>query len=48
MVLNALVYLFERYLKREVGDLGFKLASKQRNLPVVLFKAQVQLILNQL
>jgi integron integrase len=48
VVLNSLVYLFERYLKREVGDLGFKLASKQRNLPVVLSKTEVKLILNQL
>lgn len=48
VVLNSLVYLFEKYLKREVGDLGFRLASKQRSIPVVLSKLEVQLILNQL
>ena len=48
VVLNSLVYLFEKYLKRKVGDLGFKLASKQRSIPVVLSKLEVQLILNQL
>lgn len=48
VVLNSLVYLFEKYLNRKVGDLGFKLASKQRSVPVVLSKLEVQLILNQL
>lgn len=48
VALNALVYLFQKYLKRDIGDLGFKLASKQRNLPVVLSKLEIQLILNQL
>ena len=48
VVLNSLVYLFERYLKREVGDLGFKLASKHRNLPIVLSKTEFKLILDQL
>ena len=48
LVLNSLVYLFERYLKREVGDLGFKLASKHRNLPIVLSKTEFKLILDQL
>jgi len=38
VALNALVYLFQKYLKRDIGDLGFKLVSKQRNLPVVLSK----------
>ncbi|MFT6094087.1 MAG: hypothetical protein ACJA2Q_001989 [Pseudohongiellaceae bacterium] len=28
--LNAIAFLFEKYLKREMGDLGFKLASKRR------------------
>lgn len=46
--LNALVYLFEKYLKREVGDLGFKLAVKQRQLPTVLSPALVGQILSKL
>ena len=48
VVLNSLVYLFEKHLKRPVGDLGFKLASKQRHLPEVLGKEQIQRILDQL
>ena len=48
VVLNALIYLFEKHLKRKVGDLGFKLATKQRQLPIVLSRAEVNLILNQL
>ncbi len=46
--LNALVYLYQKVLKREVGDLGFKLATKQRTLPTVLTPREVQLILSQL
>ncbi len=48
VVLNSLVYLFQKYLKRDVGDLGFKLASKQRTLPIVLSKREIRLILDQL
>lgn len=46
--LNALVYLFEKFLKRKVGDLGFKLAVKQRQLPTVPSKPNVTEILAQL
>ncbi len=46
--LNALVYLFEKFLKRQVGDLGFKLARKQRSLPTVLTPGEVARILEQL
>lgn len=46
--LNALAYLFEKFLKREMGDLGFKLAVKQRQLPTVLSPSQVGQILSQL
>ncbi len=46
--LNALVYLFEKHLKREVGDLGFRLAKKQRRLPTVLSVDEVRRILQQL
>jgi len=47
VVLNALVFLFEKFLKREVGDLGFRLASKQRTVPSVLSPAEVSSILAQ-
>lgn len=46
--LNALAYLFEKYLKREMGDLGFKLANKQRTLPNVLSVDEVRSVLMQL
>jgi len=48
VALNALVYLFQKCLKREVGDLGFKLATKQRQLPTVLTQREVGQILGQL
>ncbi len=48
VALNALVYLYKKILKIEVGDLGFTLASKQRHLPAVLYPHEVKLILNQL
>ncbi len=45
--LNALAYLFEKYLKREMGELGFKLANKQRTLPSVLSVEEVRSLLGQ-
>lgn len=46
--LNALAFLFQKHLKRELGDLGFKLASKQRTLPTVASSTEIRLILEQL
>ncbi len=46
--LNAIAFLFEKYLKREMGDLGFQLARKQRSLPTVLTVEEVRSIINQL
>lgn len=46
--LNAIAFLFEKFLKREMGDLGFKLATKQRSLPAVLNIDEVRQILSQL
>lgn len=46
--LNALVFLYQKFLKIDVGDLGFKLAAKQRHLPAVLNPREVKLILDQL
>jgi integron integrase len=48
VVLNALVYLFEKFLKREVGVLGFTLANKQRQIPVVLTPFEVKQIFSQM
>jgi len=46
--LNALAYLFEKHLKREMGDLGFKLATKQRTIPNVLSVEEVRSVLSEL
>jgi integrase len=40
--LNALVFLYQKYLKLEVGNLGFQLARKQRSLPAVLTPDEVK------
>jgi hypothetical protein len=32
--LNAIAFLFEKFLKCEMGDLGFKLASNNKRCPV--------------
>jgi len=46
--LNVLAYLFEKHLKREMGDLGFTLANKQRTLPGVLSVDEVRAVLAEL
>jgi len=46
--LNALAFLFEKHLKRNMGELGFKLARKQRALPTVLTVEEVRVVLGQL
>ena len=48
VALNALVYLYSKFLGLELGDLGFTLASKQRHLPAVLTVDEVRRILAQL
>lgn len=48
IALNALVYLYHKHLEMELGELGFKYASKQRQLPTVLEPEQVSEILAQL
>lgn len=48
VVLNALVFFFQKHMRREVGDLGFTLATKQRHLPTVLSVNEVRRILEQL
>ncbi len=47
VVLNALVFFFAKFMKREVGQLGFALASKQRMLPAVLTPQEVGSVLDQ-
>ena len=48
VALNAVVYLYHKFFNRELGDLGFKLATKQRHLPCVLSVREVGLILARL
>lgn len=48
VALNALVFLYQKVLKNELGELGFSLAKRQRRLPSVLTPAEVALILQQL
>lgn len=48
VALNALVFMYQKFLKIEVGDLGFKHASRQRYLPTVLSAQEVLKILEQL
>lgn len=46
--LNALVFLYQKYLQIEVGDLGFRYAKKQRQLPTVLTTTEVRAIIEAL
>lgn len=48
VALNALVYLYHKHLKQELGDLGFRYATKQRQLPIVLSTDEVAEVLCQL
>jgi integron integrase len=48
VALNALVFLYHKFFKRELGDLGFSLASRPRRLPDVLNPGEVQSILDNL
>ncbi len=48
VVLNALVFFFQKHMHREVGNLGFTLATKQRHLPTVLTVNEVKKIMDQL
>lgn len=45
VALNALVFLYHKFLQRDLGDLGFSLATKQRNLPTVLNPNEIGRIL---
>ena len=48
VALNALVFLYKNVLKQEVGDLGFTLATKQRQLPTILSTSEVNSLLGLL
>lgn len=46
--LNALVFLYNKVIKTELGDLGFTYARRRRRVPVVLLTAEVAAIHNNL
>ncbi len=48
IALNALSFVYNKVLDKPLGDLGFKLASKQRVVPIVLSASEVKLILEKL
>jgi len=48
VALNALVFLYKKFLQQELGELGFTLATRQRCLPCVLTPPEVMRILAQL
>ncbi len=48
IALNALVYLYQKHLNKELGHLGFRYASKQRQLPSVLSTSEISQILGHL
>src|SRR5690554_1752462 len=48
VALNAVVYLYQKHLHVELGELGFSLATTQRRLPTVLQAQEAKSILSQL
>ena len=48
VALNAIVFLYHKVIKQELGHIDFTLATKQRHLPLVLSKSEVGAILQQL
>lgn len=48
VALNAIAFMYHKVLKQDLGTLDFKLAQKQRNLPVVLTPEEVLKVLSQL
>jgi len=49
VALNALAFLYNRFLEQPLGDLGqFSRASRQAKLPVVLTRAEVERLLAQM
>jgi site-specific recombinase XerD len=47
IALNALAFLYNKYLNQPLGQLDFVPASKPRRLPIVLSIPEVQKILNK-
>ncbi len=41
VALNAVVFLYHKFLRMDLGELGFALATKQRSLPIVLSRGML-------
>lgn len=49
LALNAIAFLYNRFLEKPMGNVsGFRPATRQRKLPVVLSRAEVSILLSQL
>ncbi|USD20466.1 integron integrase [Microbulbifer variabilis] len=48
IALNALIYLYKRFLGRDIQALDFKLAKQQKYLPVVYSRREISAILDHL
>lgn len=49
VALNSLVFLYDKFLQKPLGDVGeFRLSNRQRKLPVVLTQKEVSLLLSHL
>ena len=48
VALNSLVFMYRYVIKKDIGELNFKLAHKQRRLPTVLNPAEIKKILEAL
>lgn len=48
VALNAVVFMYHKFLGIELGELGFSLATKQRHLPTVLSRSEVGRVIDAL
>jgi integron integrase len=48
VALNSLSFVYNKVLNKPLGDLGFKLATKQRILPTILTPAEIKAVLDNL
>ena len=46
--LNAIVYLYKKFLKHEIGELNFSYSQRPRNIPTVFSHEEAMTIINQL
>ncbi len=46
--LNALIFLYKQYFKRDIGDIGFASSRRARRLPVVFSHVEARRVLSEL